>query len=151
MHFFSIGPPCPVAPTSIASTKIKPYWKREWDTFVKRIARSDKNRKKLVEEWKDSYKDVQNYYTTDAFYEDAKNKAGQMAANLEMTLRKAYEIIAGKFTLDKMSEKLDEIITPYLDKVPTQVGLNLPKLKKVSDSNPPKIKLPKLKKITEDS
>tara|TARA_B100000282_G_C31710641_1_gene480936 strand:- start:222 stop:1583 length:1362 start_codon:yes stop_codon:yes gene_type:complete len=56
-----------------------------------------------------------------------------------------------KFTLDKMAEKLDEIVTPYIDKVPTQVGLNLPKLKKVNNSEPPKIKLPKLKKITEDS
>ena len=53
-----------------------------------------------------------------------------------------------KFTLDKMTEKLDRIITPFINKIPTQVGLNLPKLKKVGDSNPPKIKLPKLKKIT---
>jgi len=35
-----------------------------------------------------------------------------------------------KFTLNKMTEKLDEIITPFVDKIPTQVGLNLPKLKK---------------------
>jgi glycosyltransferase involved in cell wall biosynthesis len=50
-----------------------------------------------------------------------------------------------KFTLDKMTEKLDEIITPYVDKIPSQVGIKLPTLKKV-DSNQPKIKLPKLKK-----
>ena len=55
-----------------------------------------------------------------------------------------------KFTLDKMTEKLDEITTPILDKVPTQVGLQLPKLKKVGGSNPPKIKLPKLKKVTNE-
>mgnify|MGYP003117181859 CR=1 FL=1 len=54
-----------------------------------------------------------------------------------------------KFTLEKMTEKLDEIITPHVDKVPQQVGLNLPKLKKVSSSEPPKIKLPKLKKTNE--
>jgi len=54
-----------------------------------------------------------------------------------------------KFTLDKMTEKLDEIITPLIDKVPTQVGLNLPKLKKVGNTEPPKIKLPKLKKTNE--
>jgi len=53
-----------------------------------------------------------------------------------------------KFTLDKMTEKLGEIITPLIDKVPTQVGLNLPKLKKVDGSESPKIKLPKLKKVT---
>ena len=54
-----------------------------------------------------------------------------------------------KFTLNKMTEKLDTIITPLVDKVPTQVGLQLPKLKKVGNDNTesPKIKLPKLKKV----
>jgi len=56
-----------------------------------------------------------------------------------------------KFTLDKMTEKLDEIVTPYIDKVPQQVGLKLPKLKKVSGSEPPKLKLPKLKKVTNEA
>ena len=56
-----------------------------------------------------------------------------------------------KFTLDKMTEKLDEIITPIVDKVPQQVGLQLPKLQKASNSEPPKIKLPKLKKTSEVS
>ena len=56
-----------------------------------------------------------------------------------------------KFTLDKMTEKLDEIVTPYVDKVPTQVGLQLPKLKKVGNSEPQKIKLPKLKKVTSEA
>ena len=55
-----------------------------------------------------------------------------------------------KYTLNKMTEKLDEIIKPFEDKVPTQVGLNLPKLKKVNDSEPPKIKLPKLKKLKKE-
>ena len=54
-----------------------------------------------------------------------------------------------KFTLDKMAEKLDEIIIPLIDKVPQQVGLQLPKLKKVGSTKPPKIKLPKLKKTSE--
>ena len=56
-----------------------------------------------------------------------------------------------KFTLDKMTEKLGKIITPIVDKVPQQVGLQLPKLQKVSNSEPPKIKLPKLKKTSEVS
>jgi len=49
-----------------------------------------------------------------------------------------------------MTEKLDEIITPFMDKVPSQVNLNLPKLKKVSKSESPKMKLPKLKKTTKE-
>ena len=54
-----------------------------------------------------------------------------------------------KFTLNKMTKKLDEIIEKYLKDVPQQVGLNLPKLKKVDKENP-KVKLPKLKKLTEN-
>ena len=56
-----------------------------------------------------------------------------------------------KFTLNKMTEKLDEIITPYVDEKPTQVGLNLPKLKKVGGSESPKMNLPKLKKVTSEA
>jgi len=52
-----------------------------------------------------------------------------------------------KFTLDKMADKLDKLLTPYFDKVPTQVGLQLPKLKKIGSAKPSKINLPKLKKI----
>ena len=66
----------------------------------------------------------------------------EKALNLMITNR-------DKFTLNKMTEKLDEIIIPLIDKVPTQVGIKLPKLKKVSKSQPPKIKLPKLKKTSE--
>ncbi|MAJ22544.1 MAG: hypothetical protein CMI75_02005 [Candidatus Pelagibacter sp.] len=67
------------------------------------------------------------------------NEVKSKALNLMKTNR-------DKFTLDKMIQKLDEIVTPYVDKVPTQVGLQLPKLKKVGNSEPPKIKLPQLKK-----
>ena len=71
-------------------------------------------------------------------YDDVKRKA----LNLMKTNR-------DKFTLNKMTEKLYKIITPYLDKVPTQVGIKLPKLKKSNKSKLPKIKLPKLKKTNE--
>ena len=37
-----------------------------------------------------------------------------------------------------------------IDKVPQQVGLQLPKLKKAGGSDAPKIKLPKLKKVTDE-
>ena len=56
-----------------------------------------------------------------------------------------------KFTLNKMTEKLDEIVTSHIDKIPTQVGLNLPKLKKVGKSESSTIKLPKLKKETSEA
>lgn len=56
-----------------------------------------------------------------------------------------------KFTLNKMSEKFDEIMEKYTSNLPSQVQLKLPKLKKVGDTETPKIKLPKLKKVTEES
>ena len=55
-----------------------------------------------------------------------------------------------KFTLNKMTQQLDEIMEKHLKDIPQQVGLQLPKLKKVNKSTEaPKIKLPKLKKVTE--
>ena len=72
-------------------------------------------------------------------YDEVKEKA----LNLMKTNR-------DKFTLNKMTEKLDKIIKPYVDKVPQEVGIKLPKLKKIGDSEQPKINLPKLKKVTNE-
>ncbi len=55
-----------------------------------------------------------------------------------------------KFTLSKMVEKLDEIVTSKTSHLSTQVGLQLPKLKKVGTSDKPKIKLPKLNKVSSE-
>ena len=41
----------------------------------------------------------------------------------------------------------DEIMKKYSSNIPSQVKLNLPKLKKVNKSDAPKIKLPKLKRV----
>ena len=57
-----------------------------------------------------------------------------------------------KFTYKKMTELLNNIVDKYTENIPSQVNLNLPKLKKVESSENkelPKIKLPKLKKVTE--
>ena len=54
-----------------------------------------------------------------------------------------------KFTLNKMSEKLNEIIESYTKHLSTEVGLNLPKLKKRNEKDGSKLKLPKLNKVTE--
>ena len=54
-----------------------------------------------------------------------------------------------KFTLSKMTEELDKIVEKHMKNVPQQVGLKLPKLKKVGEgkSELPKLNLPKLKKV----
>ena len=56
-----------------------------------------------------------------------------------------------KFTLNKMTEKLTDILNRHTKNSPKQVGLSLPKLKKVGGSQPPKMKLPKLKKVTSEA
>ena len=78
-----------------------------------------------------------NYCFTN--YDEVKEKA----LNLMKTNRET-------FTLSKMTEKFDEMLVPHIDKIPTQVGLQLPKLKKVGESEPPKLKLPKLKKLSKE-
>ena len=63
-----------------------------------------------------------------------------------------------KFTLNKMTEKLGEIMEQYEKDIPQQVGLQLPKLKKVVNKeleelpdHLPEIKLPKLKKVSQEA
>ena len=53
-----------------------------------------------------------------------------------------------KFTLNKMAVKLDEMMEKYTSDMPSQVSLNLPKLKKIKSKEPLKTKLPKLKKVS---
>ena len=62
------------------------------------------------------------------------------------------EINRKKFSLDAMTEKLTEIMDGVVDKVPQQVGITLPKLKKTTKATPPPIpNLPKLKKLTKEA
>ena len=51
------------------------------------------------------------------------------------------------FSLDTMTTELGKILDKYVPEFPKEIKLQLPKLKKVGDSEPPKIKLPKLKKV----
>jgi hypothetical protein len=51
-----------------------------------------------------------------------------------------------------MTEKLGDILENHLKDIPQQVGLKLPKLKKVGEgkSELPKLNLPKLKKVKKE-
>ena len=51
------------------------------------------------------------------------------------------------FSLDAMTIKLGKILDNYVPEFPKEIKLQLPKLKKVGESEQPKIKLPKLKKV----
>ena len=50
------------------------------------------------------------------------------------------------FNFEKMKYKLDDIVSGIMKDIPKEVGLKLPKLKKVDTNKPPKLKLPTLKK-----
>ena len=52
-----------------------------------------------------------------------------------------------KFSLDAMTKEFGNILDKYVPEFPKEVKLELPKLKKVGESETPKIKLPKLKKV----
>ena len=80
----------------------------------------------------------------------AYNSLNYCFKNYDETKKKALNLMKinrDKFTLNKMTEKLDEIITEKTSHMSTQVGIQLPKLKKVTSSESPKMKLPNLKKV----
>ena len=65
--------------------------------------------------------------------------------------RKQTQYIKDNWTFNAMTEKLKDILSNIkIEVAPQQVGLNLPKLKKVEskEDKPATIKLPKLKKVT---
>jgi glycosyltransferase involved in cell wall biosynthesis len=64
---------------------------------------------------------------------------------------KQKEFVHANFTYDMMSEQFIEMIDKSLKSVPTEMKLNLPKLKKVKSTEAPKLKLPKLKKVTNEA
>jgi len=100
--------------------------------------------------WKDIIiEESQWFYVNEQQAYKAMNYSFKNYDEIKSKALNLMKVNRNKFTLDKMTEKLDEIIIPLIDKVPTQVGIKLPKLKKVSKSQPPKIKLPKLKKTSE--
>ena len=57
------------------------------------------------------------------------------------------EKVVDKFTLKNMSIGLNKLLKKHIKDAPVAVGLKLPKLKKVGEEKPNKIKLPKLKKV----
>ena len=69
--------------------------------------------------------------------------------NYKKRAEKQGSINRKKFTLDKMTEKFDEILGKSLPNFSQQVQLKLPKLNNTGEgkSTLPKLKLPKLKKI----
>ena len=85
-----------------------------------------------------------NYNQTSAVLKDVHKNYKKYSFNA----KKLSKINSSLFSLNKMTKQLDTILKKYVPEFPKEVKLELPKLKKVGDSEIPKIKLPKLKKVT---
>jgi glycosyltransferase involved in cell wall biosynthesis len=67
--------------------------------------------------------------------------------NYTLSAKKLGTVNKSKFSLDSMTRQFGKILDKYVPDFPSEVKLELPKLKKVDASDAPKIKLPKLKKV----
>ena len=69
--------------------------------------------------------------------------------NFQEKAQKLMKANRENLTLNKMSSKLDNLMSEYTKSLPSHVNLKLPKLKKLNKKEAPKLKLPKLKKVNE--
>ena len=103
--------------------------------------------------WKDIILEQSSWF--DINENDARKVVQDLYKNYKSYKSKAeaqMEINRKKFTLNKMTEEFDKIMEKYVSELPTQVGIKLPKLKKVEGKKElPKMKLPKLKKLTTET
>ena len=83
-------------------------------------------------------------------YQEASAKIKDVYANYNkytLNARKLGVVNKSKFSLQSMTKELGKILDKYVPDFPSEVKLELPKLKKINKSDSPKIKLPKLKKV----
>ena len=84
-----------------------------------------------------------NYQQVSSYMKDVFKKYKKYSNN-SLKLGKVNQSL---FSLKKMTNELDKILDNYLPEFPKEVGLKLPKLKKVGNQAKPKINLPKLKRV----
>jgi len=83
-------------------------------------------------------------------YSEAANKLYQLFNEYDKELRRSSGLksnILNNFTMDKMTEKLGNIMDTYVGSIPIQKPFNLPKLNKQPELKLPELKLPKLNKL----
>ena len=92
---------------------------------------------------KDSYWFTVNYQAASKVLKNVFQNYKRFALNAA----KQGTINKSRFSLDKMTEVFEKILDDNVPEFPKEVKLKLPKLKKVKDTEPPKITLPTLKKV----
>ena len=92
---------------------------------------------------KDSYWFTVNYQMASKVLKNVFQNYKRFALNSA----KQGTINKSRFSLNKMTEIFEKILDDNVPEFPKEVKLKLPKLKKVKDTEPPKITLPTLKKV----
>ena len=92
---------------------------------------------------KDSYWFTVNYQAASKVLKNVFQNYKRFALNAA----KQGTINKSRFSLNKMTEIFEKILDDNVPEFPKEVKLKLPKLKKVKDTEPPKITLPTLKKV----
>ena len=92
---------------------------------------------------KDSYWFTVNYQAASKVLKNVFQNYKRFALNSA----KQGTINKSRFSLNKMTEIFKKILDDNVPEFPKEVKLKLPKLKKVKDTEPPKITLPTLKKV----
>ena len=92
---------------------------------------------------KDSYWFTVNYQAASKVLKNVFQNYNHFALNAA----KQGTINKSRFSLKKMTEIFEKILDDNVPEFPKEVKLKLPKLKKVKDTEPPKITLPTLKKV----
>ena len=92
---------------------------------------------------KDSYWFTVNYQMASKILKNVFQNYSRFALNAA----KQGTINKSRFSLNKMTEIFEKVLDDNVPEFPKEVKLKLPKLKKVKDTEPPKITLPTLKKV----
>ncbi len=92
---------------------------------------------------KDSYWFTVNYQMASKILKNVFQNYSRFALNAA----KQGTVNKSRFSLNKMTEIFEKILDDNVPEFPKEVKLKLPKLKKVKNTEPPKITLPTLKKV----
>ena len=92
---------------------------------------------------KDSYWFTVNYQMASKVLKNVFQNYSRFALNAA----KQGTVNKSRFSLNKMTEIFEKVLDDNVPEFPKEVKLKLPKLKKVKDTEPPKITLPTLKKV----